>query len=95
MKHVLHSTLDAESDNVKGITGGLKGVALADGRTVWVCDDCMECLRRGRPIQEDWVSSSQYQSLVLKKTKTEVTLQNLTSVTILTESLRNNTDVQS
>ncbi|KAF9919699.1 hypothetical protein BGZ65_011893, partial [Modicella reniformis] len=81
--------------NVNGqpnITGDLKGIVLEDGRTLWVCDKCHDCLQRGVCIGEtNILTLAQYTSLVKRESEMNVTLCNPESVAILTETFTNPT----
>ncbi|KAF9939824.1 hypothetical protein BGZ65_009260, partial [Modicella reniformis] len=72
------------------ITGGLKGIVLADGRTIWVCDQCHDCLQRKERIEErieelNNLTISQYIPLVKRNSEVNATLCNPASVLVLTE----------
>lgn len=69
------------------ITGGLKGIVLGDGRTIWVCNQCHDCLQRDDPIETtDFLTISQYRPLVKRDPEVEVTLTNATSVIVFAET---------
>lgn len=54
MEELLRSI--AERKRLPNITGDLKGITLNDGRTIWVCDQCHNCLQRSVPIKTDTLS---------------------------------------
>ncbi|KAG0235409.1 hypothetical protein B0O80DRAFT_440716 [Mortierella sp. GBAus27b] len=78
----------ADSDEPSNITGGLQGLQLHDGSTVWVCRDCLECIRHGRNLRQDHLTLAEYKSLTTKETELEVTLTNLESVITFTRTLQ-------
>ncbi|KAG0229039.1 hypothetical protein B0O80DRAFT_447511 [Mortierella sp. GBAus27b] len=89
MTELLQSAVTEEQQN---ITGDLKGIVLEDGRSIWVCDRCYDCLNQGKPIDQSKVSESpQYSPLVRRKTGVEVTLRNSTSVNLFAETFAKTT----
>ncbi|KAF9959180.1 hypothetical protein BGZ65_000736 [Modicella reniformis] len=69
------------------ISGDLKGIVLENGRTIWVCDRCHDCLQRGESIEETkYLTLSQYIPLVKRESEVNATLYNPESVVILTET---------
>ncbi|KAG0220741.1 hypothetical protein BGX31_010632 [Mortierella sp. GBA43] len=76
------------SDGQLNITGDLRSIVLEDGRTLWVCSQCYNCLQKGRPLDErGYLTLPQYIPLVALESEVQVTLHNALSVTVLTESL--------
>ncbi|KAG0236540.1 hypothetical protein BGX31_003938 [Mortierella sp. GBA43] len=74
------------------ITGGLKGIVLEGGQTIWICSRCLNCLRSRRSIEEtSYVTLSQYKVLTMSDPKMEATLCNDLSVKFLTRGLSRNT----
>ncbi|KAF9944198.1 hypothetical protein BGZ65_012444, partial [Modicella reniformis] len=68
-------------------TGELKGIVLENGRTIWVCDRCYDCLQRRECIEEtSYMTLSQYIPLVKREPEVNVTLCNPESVVVLTET---------
>ncbi|KAG0235410.1 hypothetical protein B0O80DRAFT_495148 [Mortierella sp. GBAus27b] len=84
----------ANADGLTNITGDLQGLLLHDGRTVWVCHDCLKCLRQGKNLREDNLTLAEYKSLTKKETELAVTLTNLESLIIFTETLKTFKKVQ-
>ncbi|KAF9955284.1 hypothetical protein BGZ65_003476 [Modicella reniformis] len=68
------------------ITGDLKSIVL-DGRTIWICDRCYDCLQRGECIEvTNYLTLSQYIHLVKRESEVNATLCNPESVVVLTET---------
>ncbi|KAG0220782.1 hypothetical protein B0O80DRAFT_425314 [Mortierella sp. GBAus27b] len=85
MEELLRSI--AERKRLHNITEDLKGIVLKDGRTVWVCDQCHDCLQRNVPIKEtDNLTLHQYMLLVRRERRVEVTLHNPASVIVFTDA---------
>ncbi|KAG0236541.1 hypothetical protein BGX31_003939 [Mortierella sp. GBA43] len=77
----------AASNGHPTITGDLHGI-IVDGRTIWVCRKCHECLQKGHPLDDrDFLTLPQYIPLISIGPEVRVTLQNALSVTLLTKSL--------
>ncbi|KAG0229037.1 hypothetical protein BGX31_006328 [Mortierella sp. GBA43] len=77
----------AASSGERNITGDLKGIVLENGETIWVCNQCHDCIQKGLPIVESNILTlPQYLPLVRRGPKVEVTLHNTTSVIIFTET---------
>jgi hypothetical protein len=73
------------------ITGGLKGIVLEDGRTIWICPNCLKCLCGRKPVDPSYVTLKQYKLLTMRDPNMEVTLCNDLSVVFLTRSLSKTT----
>ncbi|KAG0220783.1 hypothetical protein BGX31_010535 [Mortierella sp. GBA43] len=87
MEELLRSI--AGRKGLHNITGDLKGIVLKDGRTVWVCDECHDCLQRGVPIKEtENLTLNQYKLLVKREPWVEVTLHNPASVIVFTDAFK-------
>ncbi|KAG0220781.1 hypothetical protein BGX31_010533 [Mortierella sp. GBA43] len=84
MEELLRSI--AERKRLPNITGDLKGITLNDGRTIWVCDQCHNCLQRSVPIKTDTLSLKQYRGLIRREPWVQVTFHNPTSVIVFTSA---------
>ncbi|KAG0220784.1 hypothetical protein BGX31_010536 [Mortierella sp. GBA43] len=85
LEELLHES--AASSGERNITGDLRGIVRENGETIWVCDQCHDCIQRGLPIVESNILTlPQYLPLVRRGPKVEVTLHNTTSVSIFTET---------
>jgi hypothetical protein len=85
----------AASNGQRNITGDLRGIIRENGETIWVCDQCHECLQRGIPIEAtSYLTLPQYTPLVRRGCEMEVTLHNTTSVIILTETFANSSKTE-
>ncbi|KAI8359497.1 hypothetical protein B0O80DRAFT_423419 [Mortierella sp. GBAus27b] len=85
------STSDASGR--QDITGGLKGIVLEDGRTIWICPQCLKCLCSRKPVDPSYVTLKQYKLLTMRNSNMEVTLCKDLSVVFLTRSLSKSTGI--
>ncbi|KAG0222848.1 hypothetical protein B0O80DRAFT_440395 [Mortierella sp. GBAus27b] len=88
MERLLRMAVSTGQDpsGTQNITGGLKGIDLEDGRTLWICSECQKCLRRRKSVK-DYMTLMHYKVLVMGGPDMEVTLCNDLSVSELTRSL--------
>ncbi|KAG0222852.1 hypothetical protein BGX31_008827, partial [Mortierella sp. GBA43] len=69
------------------ITGGLKGIVLEGGHTIWICPQCLKRLCSRKPVDPSYVALEQYKLLTMRDPNMELSLCNDLSVVFLTRNL--------